>query len=111
MQQEFDTKKWHLMTLPEQLGNAGSDYERALRWKKLNKQELFSNATRRTLAQLDMTLTDNRLHAARRKEIARAREAICEELFSPNYNDASAKSLAKYFLVMAKLARSATHYA
>ncbi len=106
MELEFDLIKWHSMTLPEQLGNAGSDYERALRWKKLDKQELFANAARRTLAQLDMTITDSKLLGGRRKEVARVRESVCEELFSANSNDASANRLAKYFFVMAKLARN-----
>ena len=108
---EFDIEKWHRMALPEQLGNVGSDYERALRWKKLDKPQLFSNAARRTLAQLDMTITDSRLHGGRRKEITRVRESVCEELFSKNSNDDSANRLAKYFFAMAKLARNTMQYA
>lgn len=104
-QQEFVKQRWQTMTLAQQLGNVGSDYERALKWKKLQKPELFSNAARRTLAQLDMTLTDSRHRGPRRREIARVREVVCGELFSSSLNPAISSTLAKYFLSMAILAR------
>src|SRR3990167_433357 len=97
-QQEFEKQRWQTMTLAEQLGNVGSDFERALRWKKAGNQSMFTNAMRRTLEQLDMTLTDKRHHGIRRREIARIRESICEELLSEPLNEVSSSTLAKYFV-------------
>ncbi len=103
--QGYSEEKWQTMTLAEQLGNVGSDFERALKWKKADNQPMFTNAMRRTLEQLDMTLTDNRHHGIRRREIARVREAVCTDLLSASTDAVSSEWLTKYFLSMAMLAR------
>ncbi|MEX1112753.1 MAG: hypothetical protein WEC84_04790 [Candidatus Andersenbacteria bacterium] len=95
---------WHTLTLDEQLGNAGSDYERALRWKAKGQQALFENAFARTLEQIDLTLADERWAGARRREIARAREEVCREILYED-NASSAAELQRYFLAFATAAR------
>jgi hypothetical protein len=95
---------WHTLTLEEQLGNAGSDYERALRWKNKGQQTLFENAFARTLEQIDLTLADERWSGVRRREIARAREEVCREILDQD-NPVSAAGLQKYFLAFATAAR------
>jgi len=102
---EFNEKRWHDMTLPEQLGNAGSDFERALNWKKKRQPTLFINAASRTIEQLDMTVSDDRLRGVRRREVARLREETKKELFSKRIDEHSTTGLIKYFLSMASLAR------
>lgn len=97
-------ERWFSLTLAEQLGNVGSDFDRALRWKAKNQPALFKGAVARMLKQLDLTLADPRWHNHRLKELARLRETICDELFGPDLNLQSAAGLQKYFLTMARRA-------
>ncbi|MGH7927551.1 MAG: hypothetical protein ACREQV_07135, partial [Candidatus Binatia bacterium] len=99
----YDT--WHTLTLFEQLGNAGSDYERALRWKIKGQHQLFLNAFARTLDQIDLTLADHRWAGPRRREIARLREEVCRELSVKQVHTASAHQLQRYFMCFATAAR------
>ena len=98
----FSLERWYTLTLAEQLGNVGSDYERALRWKAKGNKEMFDNAAARTLEQLDMTVSDTRLQGSRRKEIARVRQTVCDELFSQSNTPSGFE---RYFMYMALLAR------
>lgn len=103
--QDLAQGKWLTMTLAEQLGNIGSDFDRALRWKEKNQPQLFMNALVRTLELLDLTLSNSDLASHRRKEVARLREEVCKELFSDKINPKSSQQLQRYFLSMATLAR------
>lgn len=98
--------KWFTMTLAQQLGNVGSDFERALRWKTKQQQGLFTSAAARTLELLDLTLADPRFSAHRRRELARLRDEVCKELFSEEITPATTRDLQRYFLAMATLAQS-----
>lgn len=102
---DFSKDKWQMLTLAEQLGNVGSDFDRALKWKSKDQQQLFMSAAGRALEQLDLTLTNSSLHGLRRREISRVRETMCEELFGQSGTASSAKRLSRYFLAMASLAR------
>lgn len=95
---------WHTLSLAEQLGNAGSDFERVLRWRAKGQQDLRDAAFVRTLEQLDLTLKDSRWAGSRRREIARLRDEVCHEVLYRNDRQ-SAAGLQKYFLAMATLAR------
>ena len=95
---------WYHLSLCEQLGNVGSDYERTLRWKAKGQQELFDNSFARTLEQIDLTLSDNRWAGARRREIARLREEVCHEIMHRD-DPESAAGLQRYFLAFATAAR------
>lgn len=97
--------RWFTMTLAQQLGNVGSDFERALKWKERNQDKLFQSAATRMLELLDLTLDDPRWHNHRLLELTRLREQVCQELFSDHINRESAAGLQKYFLSMATLAR------
>jgi len=67
----------------------------------------FEKAFSRSLELLDLTLSDDRWKGARRREIARARDQVCEVL--TEYNDAEAlKSLNEYFYRFALLSRKST---
>mgnify|MGYP006969474134 CR=1 FL=1 len=97
-------ENWNKLTLFEQLGNAGSDYERAMRWRVKGQEKMFEDALARTLEQIDLTLVDSRWTGPKRREIARLREEVCSEMLERN-DLASAGRLQKYFLAFATVAR------
>jgi hypothetical protein len=68
------------LTLAEQLGNAGTDVGRAIRARESGNDQRLTAALGRALAQLDLTLADPRWAGHRRREIARAREVVCDLL-------------------------------
>jgi hypothetical protein len=94
------------MTIAEQLGNVGSEYERALSWKERGDKDRFEPAFARLLELLDLTISDPRWKNHRLKELTRLREVICDELFNetPEFNHPT--DLRGYFLYFGILARS-----
>lgn len=71
-------ERWHRLTLAEQLGNAGADVGRAIRAREIGNEARCAAALARALAQLDLTLADPRWAGHRRRELARAREVVCD---------------------------------
>ena len=98
--------RWQAMTLAEQLGNIGSEYERALRSKKQAHSVQFDNALARMLELLDLTITDRRWKNHRLKELVRLREAICEELCGDAHRLMASPDFRNYFLYFGILARA-----
>lgn len=94
--------RWHTMTLAEQLGNVGSEYERAHRSRQQGDAVRFRNASDRFLELLDLTLADSRWRGRRLQELARIRETACEELFASEKID---NTLGRYFFYFAVSAR------
>jgi hypothetical protein len=76
---------WWGLSLPEQLGNIGSEIRRAERWKTRNP-EVSRGAFYRALELFDLTLSDPRLRQSppRLREIARAREVVADYFAGPN---------------------------
>lgn len=103
--QDLAAGKWLSLSLAEQLGNIGSDFERALRWKEKKQEKLFQSASNRTMELLDLTLADSRWHNHRLQELTRLRDEVSHTLFSQKENSNNTKGLQKYFLAMASLAR------
>lgn len=96
--------RWFTLSLAEQLGNVGSEYERARRWKERDDQARFEKAFDRMLELLDLTIADQRWHNHRLKELVRLREVVCEEFFGEPYGS-STGDLRNYFLYFGILAR------
>jgi hypothetical protein len=96
-------KKWHKLSLEEQLGNVGSEFGRALNWKQKNQLTYFQKAFDRMLELLDLTIADPRWQNHRLKELCRLRENACLELSEKPQNP---EGLNKYFLQFATLART-----
>ena len=96
--------RWFTMTLAEQLGNVGSEYERALSWKERGEQVRFEKAFDRMLELLDLTIADQRWHNHRLKELMRLREVICEEFYGES-SESRGPDLRNYFLYFGLLAR------
>ena len=101
---ELASGRWNEMSLVEQLGNIGSEVERALKWKKKNNPDYCMRAFERALELLDLTLDcpKNRL---RLKEIARTREILVDFFYGENQFSTSGESLSAYFLRFAWAAR------
>ena len=74
--------RWFTFSIAAQLGNVGSEYERALRWKKQGARDRFEHAFARMLELLDLTIADPRWKNHRLKELTRLREVLCDELDS-----------------------------
>lgn len=93
------------MPIEAQLGNIGSEFERALRWKEKQQPQMFERAAARMLELFDLTLADKRWHNHRLRELTRAREAACSELYDGKEIKPNPETLKKYFLQFATLAR------
>jgi len=98
-------ERWGTMTLAAQLGNIGSEVGRAARARSLGNDQRFARSLDRALELFDTTLADGRWRG-RRKEIARAREIVCDFLVGDNVHGSSAESLDAYFLPFAVAARN-----
>lgn len=97
--------RWHRLTLAEQLGNVGSEVNRTLNWQERDRPKQAMDALERLLELMDLTLTDPRWHG-RRRELARAREVICDFFYGGNQCHSTAQSLRAYFDAFALLARA-----
>jgi len=100
--QNLARERWFEMSLAEYLGNIGSEYERAWKWKQKNNQAYFEKAFERMLELFDLTLADLRWKGLRLREIARAREQVCSEFMG----ELEQGSLSKYFNQFAMAVRS-----
>jgi hypothetical protein len=95
--------RWHQLSLAEQLANVGAEVGRMRR--RRGAGELVSQAAfERALELLDLTLADPRWRG-RRKEIARAREVLCDAALGGHEYGATLDDLDRYFLDFAVLAR------
>lgn len=96
---------WKRFNLMEQLGNVGSDIERAIRWKERGNEEYFQAAFDRAIELMDLTIQDSRWKK-QLKELCRAREVICDYFFGGNQYGSTAESLQKYFFHFALAANA-----
>lgn len=94
--------RWQTLTLAEQMGNIGSEISRAARAK--GESEKVESAIIRALELIDLTLRDSRWRK-RFKEIARAREVLCDTVFGANQFKTTLEDLDRYFYQFALAAR------
>jgi hypothetical protein len=97
--------RWATLSLAEQLGNAGSEVGRAIQARAAGDADRFAPALERALELLDLTLADERWRGPRRREIARAREVLCDYLVGENVYGSTGRSLEAYFMAYAVAAR------
>lgn len=95
--------RWQSFSLAQQLGNVGSEVSRARRWQGKD-EKLFDGAMIRALELLDLTLSDSRWKH-RLKEIARARELLCDAWFGGKEYASDLEGLDRYFFNFALIAR------
>lgn len=96
--------RWFQLSLKEQLGNIGSEVNRAKNWQGKDEKN-FESAVDRALDLFDLTLADERWKG-RRWEIARAREVFCDAVYGGKLYKSSLTDLVKYFDHFAIAARS-----
>jgi hypothetical protein len=92
------------MSLLEQLGNVGSEVSRMRRWADRDER-LAAGAFERALELLDLTLTDPRWRR-RLREIARARELLCDAATGGGAYGTTLEAMDRYFLAFALAARA-----
>jgi len=103
---ELAAGRWFTMSLAAQLGNAGSEYERALQWKKRGDKVRFEHAFARLLELIDLTIADPRWKNHRLKELTRLRVVLCDELYNETPEFIHPSDLTQYFLYFGILARN-----
>jgi len=97
--------KWFRLSLREQMGNIGSEFDRAISWRSKGRSDFAMNAFDRTLDLLDLTIADPRWRGPKLKELTRTREIICDMFIGDNAYGATPASLSRYFLQFAIAAR------
>ena len=107
---ELAAGRWFTFSIAEQLGNVGSEYERALRAKEEGDKERFGHALARMLELMDLTIADPRWRNHRLKELCRVRGIACEQLTSQEPESWARQDLKAYFLQFAIWARN-EHFA
>jgi len=100
--------RWHSLSLMEQLGNIGSEVDRAIRAHRQCRRDRFQRAFDRALELFDLTAADPRWPLHRKREVLRAREQFCRVFFDEQAEPDLADYLGKYFLQFAVAARRAT---
>lgn len=103
---DLGPERWLTMTLAEQLGNAGADVGRAIRAREAGNEARCAASLAMALAQLDLTLADPRWAGHRRREIARAREVVCDLLAGDNAYGSTPAQTEAWFMAYARQARA-----
>lgn len=98
--QQLAQGRWQQFSLMEQLAHVGSEVDRAAHWKKKGDTVTSQRSIDRALELIDFTLADQRWQK-RRKEIARAREVLCDHFYGDNQYQSSTESLQRYFFSFA----------
>jgi hypothetical protein len=93
--------RWSALSLAEQLGNVGSEVGRM---RRARDEALRARAFERAIELLDLTLADPRWRT-RLREIARARELLCDAAMGGGEYGTTLEALDAYFLAFAVAAR------
>ena len=89
-------KRWHTLTLAEQMANIGSEVGRAAKWQ--NKDDkTFDGAVVRTMELIDLTLEDTRWRS-RLLELGRLKELFCDGVLGGKEYGTALSDLETYFL-------------
>jgi hypothetical protein len=91
--------RWHTFSLCEQLGNVGSDVDRAIKWKNRGNAEDCEKAIFRALELLDLTIADpkHKRTRGRLKELGRVREVFLDYFLGDNQYGYTDEALSRYF--------------
>lgn len=97
--------RWQSLSLIEQLGNVGSEVDRAIRAHAQRREDRFAHALDRALELFDLTASDPRWKLHQRREVLRAREQFCRIFFDETAEPDLPGYLSKFFLQFAVAAR------
>ena len=98
--------RWFEFSIYDQLGNVGSEFERAARAFERGDQERFEKAFERMLELLDLTIEDPKWKKpCRLRELLRLREEVCDVFHGNEIFGTSIETLKKYFLYFGIAAR------
>jgi len=103
---EHAAGRWFTFSLMQQLGNVGSDVERAIRWKQKGNREYSQDAVYRALELIDLTIIDPK-NKGRLKEVLRAREMLVDYFMYDNEYGSTDKQWQDYFYQFAHAAAMA----
>jgi hypothetical protein len=96
---ELAAGRWFTFSVLEQLGNVGSEFERAASAYQRGDRERFEKAFERMLELLDLTVEDPKWQTGRRlKELLRLREEVCDFFHGNQTFGTPIETLRKYFL-------------
>ena len=98
-------ERWWALSISEQLGNIGSEIERAIKWGERGDAEHRAKALERSIELLDLTTADPRWNNYRLQELANVREVVSDTFYGGNKYGSSPESLARYFFPFAYAAR------
>lgn len=99
--------RWFDFSVCEQLGNVGSEFERAARAFKRGDRDRFDKAFERMLELFDLTAEDPKWQAPRRlRELRRLREEACDVFYGGEIFGTSIEVLQRQYLYFAIAARN-----
>lgn len=101
---ELAAGRWKELSFLEQMGNIGSEVNRALNWRAKNNAAYCQRAVDRALELTDLTLREAK-GFPRLKELARMREILVDFFLGSNEFRSTEESWRKYFLSFAVAAR------
>lgn len=104
---ELADGRWFTFSICEQLGNVGSEFERAATAFQRGNHERFEKAFERMLELLDLTVEDPKWRTrGRLRELLRLREEVCDVFHGNQVFGTSIDTLKRYFLYFAIAARA-----
>ena len=104
---ELGDGRWFTFSIFEQLGNVGSEFERAASAYQRGDRERFEKAFERMLELLDLTIEDPKWRTGPRlRELLRLREEVCDVFHGNEIYGTSIETLKKYFLYFGIAARA-----
>ena len=95
---------WHKLSLREQLGNVGSEINRAIVWKGKDEKK-YHDSLDRAYELMDLTLQDPRWRDERLRELHRVREMITDAISGGKEYGSTLEDLDRYFFAFAFAAR------
>ncbi len=96
--------RWAAMPFIEQMANIGSEFERALNWRKKNNEDYALKAFDRSLELIGLTIENTTINT-RLKEMTRLREILIDFFRGANEYASSENALRKYFMQFAYACR------
>ena len=96
--------RWYELRLREQLGNVGSEINRAIIWKERDEKK-YHNSLDRACELMDLTLQDPRWQDERLRELRRVREMITDAISGGKEYGSTLEDMDSYFFAFAFAAR------